>query len=251
VFATSSDGTQIYFEVTGNADTALVFVHGWMGNVRWFDAQRDAFAATHQIVALDLGGHGKSSKRAQPSAEAYAQDIVAVAQQVTAKHLVLVAHSMAGGYALLAAPQLPRLTRLILVDTLKNLDAVPPPAQTDQMLAMYRADYPAAIANVLPRFLFAPQTPAAVRERLASEFLREPGDVAAALLEPLYRMDLQAAARGVTVPVRGIGTDLNPGNVDANRTYLRDYAYVELAGCGHYPQLEAPDAFNAALRAQL
>jgi len=34
VFATSSDGSEIYFEATGQGDTTLVLVHGWMGNVR-------------------------------------------------------------------------------------------------------------------------------------------------------------------------------------------------------------------------
>ena len=251
VHTTSTDGTQIYFEATGDADTALVCVHGWLGNVRWWDGVRDAFSATHRVVALDLAGHGRSGKRATPSAAAYAQDMLAVVRAVAAKRVILVGHSMSGAYALLACPQIANLDKLVAIDTIKNLDAVTPPEQVAGMLAMYRADYANAVATVLPKFLFAPTSPPAVVERLKREFSSVTGDVAAALLEPLYRFDHQAAARDVRVPVRGIGTDLHPGNIEGNRKYLRDYDYVEVKGCGHYPMLEDPDAFNAALRGQL
>jgi len=251
MMVTSSDGTEIYVETSGSGDTALVFAHGWLGNVRWWDAQRDAFSATHQVVTLDLGNHGRSGRRPHNSVQAYASDIVAAARASSAARIVLVGHSMAGAYAVLASPEVERLAAVILVDTLKNLDAMPPPEQVDGMLASYRADYAGAVANMLPRFLFAPQTPPAVAARLTHEFLAVSGDTAAALLEPLYRCDVREAARRVRVPVRGIGTDLHPHDVAANRAYFSDYAYVDLAGYGHYPMLEAPDAFNAELRAQL
>jgi len=252
MFATSSDGSEIYFEATGEGETALVFVHGWNGNVRWWDAQRDALASRYRIVALDLAGHGRSAPARMPgSAAAYAADILAVVQAIDAPRIVLVGHSMSGGYVTAAAPDVERLAALILVDTLKHLDGIPTAEQADAMLARYRADYRDAVTTLLPPFLFAPATPPAVVERLQREFLTVTGDVAAALVEPLYRMDLRAAARRVTVPVRGIGSDLHPDTAAANRAYFADYTYRALAGCGHYPMLEVPDAFTAALRAEL
>jgi len=245
--ARSSDGTAIHYDVTGDAATALVFVHGWMGNGTWWDAQRDAFAATHRVVQMDLGGHGRSGRRAQPSGEAYAADIAAVVRAVAAPHTVVVGHSMAGAYALLANVG----ERNVLADTVKNLGAVMTYAQVEPMLASYRADYPRALAEALPKFLFGARTPAAVKERLIREFSAVSGDVAADLLAPLYRCDLRAAAKQVRVPVRGIGTDLSPHDDAANREYLADYAYVELAGYGHYPMLEAPDELDALLSQQL
>ena len=252
MLARSTDGSEIYYEVTGDGDTALVFVHGWMGNVRWWDAQRDAFSATHRVVALDLAGHGRSSRsRTSWSAEAYASDILAVVHAVAAPKVVLVGHSMSGAYAVAAAPEVERLAGVILVDTLKNLDALPPPEQVAATLAGYRASYREAVEQQLPRYLFAPGTPPAVAERLTREFLSVTGDEAATLLEPLYRFDVREAARRVRVPVRGIGTDLHPFNLEANRAYFADYEHATIPGYGHYPMLEAPDAFNAALRAQL
>ncbi len=251
MFVTSSDGTQIHYEVTGDGDTALVFVHGWMGNVRWWDAQRDAFAATHQVVTIDLAGHGRSGARAEGSADAYANDILAVVAATTAPRVVLVGHSMAGAYAIAACPAIDRLQRLILVDTLKNLDAIPTLEQTAPLFASYRADFVAAVANVLPAYLFTPQTPPAIVERLTREFLTVSGDYACRLLEPLYRFDIRAAARRVRVPVRGIGTRADASGMAVNRTYFADYDYVSIGDFGHYPMLEAPELFDAALRAQL
>lgn len=252
VFATSRDGSEIYYEVTGDADTALVFVHGWNGNVRWWDAQRAAFAPTHRVVALDLAGHGRSGPARIPgSAEAYAADILAVVRAVGASRVVLVGHSMSGGYTTLAAPEVDGLAALILVDTLKDLATIPTAAQADAFLGQYRADYQNAVTTLLPGFLFAPATPPAVRERLLGEFRNVTGEVAAALVEPLYRMDVPAAARRVAVPVRGIGSTLHPDTAEANRAYFADYTYRGLAGCGHYPMLEVPDAFDAALREEL
>jgi pimeloyl-ACP methyl ester carboxylesterase len=252
MFARSRDGSDIHYEVTGDAGTALVFVHGWMGNVRWWDAQRDAFAATHRVVALDLAGHGQSSStRTAWSADAYAADIVAVVQAVAAPRVVLVGHSMSGAYVIAACPEVERLAGVILVDTLKDLDALPSWEDVAPMLASYRTDYQKAITEVLPQFLFAPGTPPGVARRVTDEFLGVPGETAATLLEPLYRCDVRAACRQVRVPVRGIGSDRQPANLEANRTYLADYAHVTLSGCGHYPMLEVPEAFNDALRAQV
>ena len=252
MFARSKDDCDLHYEVTGDGDVALVFVHGWMGNVRWWDAQRDAFAKTHRIVALDLAGHGQSSRsRTVWTAEAYANDIVAVVRAVSATRIVLVGHSMSGAYAIAAAPDIDRLAALILVDTLKNLDAVPTAKDVAPMLERYRADYQTAVATMLPQFLFAPGTPRVVADRLTREFLAVSGDTAASLLEPLYHYDARSAARRVRVPVRGIGTDLHPHDIAANRAYFANYAYVDIAGYGHYPMLEAPDVFNAALRTQL
>jgi len=244
----SADGTRICYERTGSGPTALVFVHGWLGSSRWWDAQRDAFGARYTVVQLDLAGHGASEReRARHSAEAFASDIVAVASALEAERVVLVGHSMSGAYVVMAAPRLPRVAAVVLVDTLKNVEDVMPAAQVDEMLALYRRDFRGAVERMLPAWLFAPGTPPEVSARLQREFLQRTGEEAAAIIEPLYRFDLRAACEQVTVPVRAINGDLHPTDVEANRRHFRDYAMRLLPGLGHYPMLEAPGTFNAAL----
>lgn len=248
----SADGLSIAYESSGTGATALVFVHGWLGSGRWWDAQRDAFAARFKVVQLDLGGHGASGReRAQHSAQAYANDIVSVVKAIDAQRVVLVGHSMSGAYAVLAAPQLPNAVAMVLVDTLKNVEEQMPKAQLDGMFELYRRDFRAAVEGVLPMWLFAPGTPAEVSARLKREFLERNGAEGVALLEPLYAIDLPTACKAVKGPVRAINTDLQPTDVEANRRHFGDYAARIMPGFGHYPMLEAPHAFNAALEGTL
>jgi pimeloyl-ACP methyl ester carboxylesterase len=252
LLARSADGVTIHADVTGSGRTALLFAHGWLGSGRWWDAQRDAFASQFTIVQLDLAGHGASGgERVAWSIDAYARDIEAVAERIDAEALVLIGHSLSGANVTVASPRIPRVRRVVLVDTLKNLDQLLSLPQAKPMLDLYRKDFPSAVQTVLPKFLFAPQTPPAVITRLASEFLRASGERAAQLLEPLYECDLQQAARAVKVPVRAINSDAQPTALEANRRWFADFDFEVIRGVGHYPMLEQPAAFNEALRRAL
>lgn len=247
----SRDGIEIHYEVSGGGDTALVFVHGWMGNVRWWDHQRDAFQDRYRVVTIDLAGHGASGARSVPSVQGYVDDILSVVRAVDAPRVVLVGHSMSGVYTTLAAPDVPRLAALILIDTMKNLETIPTAEQAAPMFAAYRADFAGTVKNWVGKMLFTASTPVDVRARIEGEFLATTGDVGAALLEPLYTVNVREAARRVTVPVRGIGGDTDEAATAVNRRSFADYDYVLLAGCGHYPMLERPRELDAALRAQV
>lgn len=54
--ATSADGIPIHYDVQGNGAAALVFVHGWCCNRRYWDRHRGHFAPYYTVVALDLAG---------------------------------------------------------------------------------------------------------------------------------------------------------------------------------------------------
>ncbi|MBL8912903.1 MAG: alpha/beta hydrolase [Archangium sp.] len=244
----SADGVEISFERSGTGSTALVFVHGWLGSGRWWDAQRDAFSSKFSVVTIDLASHGASGRdRKAHSVAAYAADIVAVVKALDAERVVLIGHSMSGAHALHAALQLPKLSALVLVDTLKNVEQQLPAAQVNEMLGLYRRDFKAAVENVLPRFLFAAGTPPAVKQRLTREFLTRTGEEGAALLEPLYRHDIAADADRLKVPVRAINSDAQPTAIEANRRHFSDFDVKIIPGVGHYPMLEDPQAFNTAL----
>jgi pimeloyl-ACP methyl ester carboxylesterase len=56
-----------------------------------------------------------------------------------------------------------------------------------------------------------------------------------------------AGFAGVKAPIREINSDRNPTNIAGNRKYAPDFDAVILAGVGHFPQLERPAVFDAAL----
>ncbi|HLO79843.1 MAG TPA: alpha/beta hydrolase [Chitinophagaceae bacterium] len=245
----SQDGIRIHYEISEAKPTALVFVHGWLGNGDWWKSQRDFFQDKYNVVQVDLPGHGKSGTgRIHWSSAQYAKDIKDVVDQIPSDHVVLIGHSMSGPYTLEASLIIPRVKLVVLVDTLKNMDQLMDIRQAEELLfKSYRKDFNDAVENLLPRFLFAKSTPVAVREQLQREFLQHDAAFAVKSLEPLYAMDIRSMAKLVHVPVRAINSDLTPTNIESIRKYLSDFSFVTISGSGHYPMLEKPDEFNFTL----
>lgn len=243
----------INFEVTGRGPKALIFIHGWLGNLRWWDDQVKDFSDQFQVVVMDLPGHGKSKKSdVGYSSTVYAEAIKEVASQLNAQEIILIGHSMAGAYILEAAAGIPKTKSLILVDTLKNLDQHPSIEVAEQMtFTQLRADFRNAVENVLPKYLFSPSTPISVQRRLISEFLEAEVEEAISLLAPLYRMDVKSFAQNTTLPVTAINSTTPPTNKDVNEKYFSNYHLMEANATGHYPMLENPLEFNALLRSVL
>lgn len=251
--AVSMDGTRIHWTISGVGRIAIVFIHGWLGSTRWWAHQEKYLSDMFTVVCIDLAGHGKSeSRQSSWTADRYAEDIAAVAARIERESLVLVGHSMAGAFALQASLEVPTVRAVVVVDTLKDLGKLMSAAQAEEMLFRhYRSDFESAVKDLLPRFLFSPATPDDVRGRLQREFLEYNPNYAISMITPLYEMDIPAIAKRVSVPVRGINSDLTPTNRERNAEEISDFDYVVIPGTGHYPMLENPMAFNQALEATL
>ncbi len=247
--ATSPDGEQIYFDVTGESDTALLFVHGWLGNARWWDFQRDYFAKNYCVVQMDLAGHGRSTKnRKDWTVRSYAEDIIAVANKIKSEKLVLVGHSMSGSNVLEAAPLIKNTSAVIFVDTIHDLEKMISFEDAAPFFQMMQEDFKAMVYSHMAKFLFTAQSPQTVTSRILEEIAAVPKVLAINLLEPFYKTDMRETAKKVQVPVRAINSNMLPTNVLGNRKYLSNFDAASIPGVGHYPMLEKPDEFNAVLK---
>src|SRR5688500_11465581 len=56
---------KISYLISGKGTNAFVFVHGWGGTKELWTSQIKALEGDYRILALDLPGHGKSSKPAK------------------------------------------------------------------------------------------------------------------------------------------------------------------------------------------
>ena len=56
----SSDGVDIHYEVHGEGEPTLVFIHGWSCDRSYWQAQVEYFAKQYQVITIDLAGHGES-----------------------------------------------------------------------------------------------------------------------------------------------------------------------------------------------
>jgi len=248
-YVLSSDESKIHYLETGENNVAILFVHGWLGNVNWWANQQVFFKDKYKVVQIDLGGHGKSDKtRKYWTSKQYVDDIKAVANQISSTEIILIGHSMSGAFVLDASLDLPKVKAIILIDTLKDLNQVFTYEQAEEFIfSNYRKDFKSAVENILPQYLFVVSTPEVVRSQLQNEFLQNSPELAVAALEPLYKMDIQSIAKSVKAPVRAINSDAAPTNIENNRKYLTDYDFVTIKGTGHYPMLEKPDEFNKLL----
>ena len=146
----SADGVAIRYRVLGKGDPALIFIHGWSGDSTYWDAQLDAFSKHYTVVTLDLAGHGDSgTARAEWTMDAFGDDVVAVAQQIPNRQLVLVGHSMGGPVALEAARRLKdRVIGIVGVDTFGNIGLPQAtPQELEARLAPLRKTFPPRCAT--------------------------------------------------------------------------------------------------------
>ncbi len=121
-YISSTDNINIHYTETGKGNTAIVFVHGWLGNTNWWNSQEAFLKDRYKIVKIDLGGHGKSDKtRLNWTSKQYSDDLITVINQINASEVILVGHSMSGAFVTEAAVDLPKVKAIILVDTLKVL----------------------------------------------------------------------------------------------------------------------------------
>ncbi|TKC05853.1 alpha/beta fold hydrolase [Pedobacter frigoris] len=248
-YISSTDNVNIHYTETGEGNTSIVFVHGWLGNINWWNSQEAFLKEKYNIVKIDLGGHGKSDKTRQNwTGEQYADDIKTVINEINTPEIILVGHSMSGAYVLEASLNFPKVKAIILVDTLKDLDQDFTPEQAEQfMFSNYRKDFKSAVEHILPQYLFVEETPAIIKNQLQNEFIQNDAELAINALKPLYEMDIRKIAKHIDIPIRAINSDAQPTEIDNNRKYFKNYNYNVITGTGHYPMLEKPDEFNTIL----
>jgi pimeloyl-ACP methyl ester carboxylesterase len=249
----SADGVRIAFELAGEGETALVFVHGWCCDRAFWRATLADFAGSMSVVALDLAGHGASGAgRENWNLSALARDVVAVVEALDLRRVVLVGHSMGGPVACLAAPLLrPRVLGVIGVDCLHDADFAYPPGYLERVAAELEADFPRAMERAIRSVVPARTEPELV-EWILARALRTDRTAAVALLRGLEGFDLAATLAAVDVPVRVVNaapaTEAMLVTDVAGNSRLADFDALLLDGVGHFPMLERPDEFRALLR---
>ncbi len=116
----------------------LLFVHGHNAHAHWWDFIAPFFKDDYQVVALDLSGMGDSGHRDEYSADIYAAEIVAVADELgMPQDTIVVAHSFGGMMSLrVFATRADRFGGLVLVDSgVRHPDDVKEREQQPERLA--------------------------------------------------------------------------------------------------------------------
>lgn len=246
--ARSADGVKIVYATAGSGPLTLVFVHGGLANRRFWREQMTLLAERFRLVGLDLAGHGDSGRNRRTwSMPAFGEDVRAVVDALRVTRAVLIGNSLGGPVALEAAARLPgRIAAVIGVDTFQDLTVVMP-SETARARARDFGEHPAEAVRAMTQQLFHAGQHEELRGWAETEMRKTPKEVVVPMLEAFGGYDPGAAARRARVPIRAVNGDLWPTAVDKNRTVAPDFDVVTLPKAGHYPMLESPARFNAAL----
>jgi pimeloyl-ACP methyl ester carboxylesterase len=246
--ATSADGTRIAYECHGAGVPALVFVHGWSGHRRYWDAQIPAFCDSARVIAIDLGGHGESGTARQDwSMAAFGADVAAVIDELALDEVVLIGHSMGADVILeMARRRKDGVRGLVWVDQHRQLSQFRNEDQVQARLVPFRADF-AATARGFARGLFPAAADPALVARIATDMASAPPRVALGALESTwnYGRSVPAILAELHLPVVAINPQSPSTDIDSLRRHGVDA--VLIPDVGHYPMMERPQAFNACL----
>jgi pimeloyl-ACP methyl ester carboxylesterase len=127
------NGINLYYETHG-AGRPLILLHGGLGSGEMFGPVLPQLAERHQVVAVDLQGHGRTADIDRPiDVRLMAGDIAALIDHLGLDRPDVVGYSLGGGVALLTAVRFPaRVRRLVSVSANIRSDAIYPEMRAQQ-----------------------------------------------------------------------------------------------------------------------
>jgi pimeloyl-ACP methyl ester carboxylesterase len=142
------NGINLYFETHGTGQP-LILLHGGLGSGEMFGPTLTELAQQHQVIAVDLQGHGRTADIDRPiDIRLMADDIAALIDHLKLDKPDVVGYSLGGGVALFTAVKYPdKVRRLVVASAHARRDAIPPEmlaqqAQVNAAAAEFMKDTP-------------------------------------------------------------------------------------------------------------
>lgn len=249
---TAPGGVRLHFRDVGSGPP-LVLLHAFPLSGEMFEPQWTALAEHARFIVPDLRGFGGSGTGSGPSEMgAMADDVLALLDHLAIDAAVVGGVSM-GGYASLALlrndPS--RVRALVLADTQTSADDGAARELRETTAREVLATGPAILVPLAEKLLGSAASPE-VRARVSGWITAASAEACAAAqrgmaLRPDAR-DILARFGGPVLVVVGSDDVLTPPAKAREMAELVPGAeLVEIPRAGHLANLEAPDAFNAAL----
>lgn len=257
---TRCNGADLYSEDLGEGQP-IVFLHGVLHSLRFFEPQFADLAAEYRTVALDFRGHGRSEKTELGHTIAqYARDVHAFLEQRDLEEVVLVGWSMGAFVSWDYVDQFgtDRLRGLVDIDIeatrfqwddyehgLTDVEGL------KDTLALAQKDRTSIIDRMTEQIFKNPTEESTTLQ--FDEISRTPASIRSAILFDALTRDYRSVLPKVDVPMlvcAGSAETRGPGTL-ASVKYVADLvpdATFELfEHSGHLPSFEEPDRFNRVL----
>jgi pimeloyl-ACP methyl ester carboxylesterase len=172
------NGINLYFETLGTG-RPLILLHGGLGSGEMFGPILPALAEQHQVIAVDLQGHGRTADIDRPiDIRLMADDIAALIDLLGLDKPDVVGYSLGGGVAFFTAVKYPeKVGRLVMTSANIRRDAIPAEmlaqqAQVNAAAAEFMKDTPMykLYQQVAPRPEDFPRLLDKIGESMAQDF---------------------------------------------------------------------------------
>lgn len=186
-------GGQTLSYLRKGAGRPVLFIHGFGGNAAGWAFIQDALAASYDTLALDLPGHGASSKQiADGSLSGQARVLAGFIAALELGQVDVIAHSMGGGIALALAAAHPELVG--------NMVLIAPMGLGREINAAYLAGFAAAEKQ---------------RDigKILAELFADPGLVSRQMIDEIQRYK---RVDGVAAALAAINAAIAPGGTQAD-----------------------------------
>ena len=249
----SSGGVDIHYEVHGEGEPTLVFIHGWSCDRSYWQAQVEYFAKQYQVITIDLAGHGESgTNRSEWNLRDYGTDVVSVVNALQLEKLVLVGHSLGGHVALEAASLMQEKVLMVIgADSLHDLSAT---FSEEEMMALSQAmetDFRATAEDMVRSQMFLPEANISLIEAVASDIGSAPPAIAIDTLKGYDRWtkkEREETLAKLRVPIHVINSEEYRGtNIAAAKGLAYSFEATLMPKIGHFVMLENPSMFNKLL----
>jgi pimeloyl-ACP methyl ester carboxylesterase len=120
------NGINLYFETHGTG-RPLILLHGGLGSGEMFGPNLPVLANHHEVIAVDLQGHGRTADIDRPiDIRLMADDIAALIDHLGLDRPDVVGYSLGGGVAFFTAVRYPeKVGRLVMASAHIRRDAIP------------------------------------------------------------------------------------------------------------------------------
>ncbi len=248
--ARAADGAELSYEVTG-AGAPIVLVHGITESRRTWDPLVEDLAADHRVIAVDLRGHGQSSRTAPYDPFTMGTDIQAVIEHANVARPLTIGHSLGGVVVTTHAAAFP-VRGVVNIDQPLELTGFHAMAKQMEPMLRDRASFDGLMDQLMDAL--AGPLSAQERARIDSHGSRTQDVVLGVwdmvLTSPLE--DLEASIHDALANVNARYLTILGNEVDGYQAWLEDRvptATVETwPGDGHFPHLVEPERFLERVR---
>lgn len=253
------DGHTIAYDERGSG-VPLLFLHGFPHDRALWAPQLDALGDVARCIAPDLRGFGESGHAGPSGVDRHADDMACLLDALHVERAVVCGLSM-GGYVAFAfwRRHRARVQALVLADTRPDADSAETRAKRHELMQVAREQGAAAVAAQQLEGMVGKTTrrtrPELV-DRVRRMLERAPVEgIVGALETMLGRPDSTADLATIDVPtlvVVGEEDALTPPALARDmHERIAGSRLAVLPAAGHVSNLEAPDAFNDAVRGLL